>query len=227
MPVPPGTVDGAAGAGSIPPATVGNLEPSTEYCVRVCMEDETAGGGYICSNNPTSFTTPAAPAVETDPPYYIGKSDQSRPRSLLFDRTPLLTNPSRQSHTTPRLITHCTGHNNGSTLSGSYNSFVPGHDLSAYYLYAPCDTFNTSAMSTSPESIPSTSGNGSISPVAVTGLPAETLICARACVLDLDANATMGDPTGPVCGAVQTFIWPLPVRIHTLPHSSYNCRVLF
>ena len=104
VPVPPGTVDGAAGAGSIPPATVGNLEPSTEYCVRVCMEDETAGGGYICSSNPTSFSTPAAPAVETDPPYYIGKSDQSRPRLLLFTRTRLPTNPPTRhckSHATP------------------------------------------------------------------------------------------------------------------------------
>jgi hypothetical protein len=90
---------------------------------------------------------------------------------------------------------------------------VPGHDLSAYYLYAPCDTYNTSQSSTTPQSIPSTSGNGSIAPVAVTGLSPEVLYCSQACVLDLDANATMGDPTGPVCGAVQTFIWPSPVRV--------------
>ena len=104
---------------------------------------------------------------------------------------------------------------------------MPGHDLVGYYLYAPCDTYNSSQMATANQTIVNPTGNGTLAPVAVTGLSPEVLYCSQACVLDLDANATMGDPTGPVCGAVQTFIWPLPVRIHTLPHSSYNCRVLF
>lgn len=82
-----------------------------------------------------------------------------------------------------------------------------------YYAYAPCDTFNTSQMTTTNESIPNTSGNGTLAPVAVTGLSAEVTYCVTACVLDLDANATRGDPTGPVCGGVQTFIWPTPVRV--------------
>ena len=72
VPVPPGSVAGASGSGSIPSVTLGTLAPSTEYCVRVCMEDSTAGSGYLCSTNPTSFTTPAAPAVETGVPYYVG-----------------------------------------------------------------------------------------------------------------------------------------------------------
>jgi hypothetical protein len=66
-------------------------------------------------------------------------------------------------------------------------------------------------MTTTNQSIPSTTGNGALAPVAVTGLQAETLYCTQACVIDLDADPTNGDPTGPVCGAVQTFIWPTPV----------------
>lgn len=98
--MPPGSVDGAAGAGSIPLATVGNLEPSTEYCVRVCQQDETAGGGYICSTNPTSFSTPAAPAVETNPPYYIGKSDRWRAPSLRLEYADLAPLPLRPAQAT-------------------------------------------------------------------------------------------------------------------------------
>ena len=110
------------------------------------------------------------------------------------------------------LSTHA-GHSNGSTLWGAFSSFVPGHDLVAYYLYAPCDSYNTTRMTTANQSFPNTSGNGTLTPVAVTGLPAETSICTQTCVVDLDANATMGDPVGPVCGAVQTFSWLTPVRI--------------
>ena len=171
VPVPPGEVDGANSTGSIPSVTVGGLSPSTEYCVRVCMEDETAGSGYICSSNPTSFTTPKAPEVVTGPPYYIG-------------------------------------YNNGSTLQGSYNSFVPGHNLTAYYLYGECATFPTTAQATANQSIVSTTGNGTLAPVAVTGLSADTLYCTSACIIDLNA-----DPYTPVplCGGVQNFSWPSPV----------------
>lgn len=81
-----------------------------------------------------------------------------------------------------------------------------------YYLYAPCATYNTAQMSTANQSIPNNpTGNGTLAPVAVTGLTAETLYCTQACVVDLDADPANGDPTGPVCGAVETFIWPTPV----------------
>ena len=63
----------ASGSGTLPSFTVGDLEPSTQYCVAVCIQDDTAGSGYICST-PTTFSTPAPPAVETNPPYYIGTS---------------------------------------------------------------------------------------------------------------------------------------------------------
>jgi hypothetical protein len=67
-------------------------------------------------------------------------------------------------------------------------------------------------MATANQTITSTTGNGTLTPVAVTGLTAETLYCTQACVIDTDADPTKGDPTDPVCGAVQTFIWPSPVR---------------
>ena len=67
-------------------------------------------------------------------------------------------------------------------------------------------------MTTANQSIPNTVGNGTIPPVAVTGLSGDVLYCTQSCVIDLEANATLGYPTGPVCGAVETFIWPLPVR---------------
>jgi hypothetical protein len=51
---------------------VGDLEPATSYCVAVCIQDDTAGSGYICTG-PQTLSTPAAPAVVTDPPYYIGQ----------------------------------------------------------------------------------------------------------------------------------------------------------
>ena len=106
---------------------------------------------------------------------------------------------------------HHAGFSNGSTLSGSFDSFVPGHDLVGYYTYAPCSTYNSSQMTTANESISSTTGNGTLTPVVLTGLEAETLYCSQACVIDLDADPTKGDPAGPVCGAVQTFSWPTPV----------------
>ena len=124
-------------------------------------------------------------------------------------RSSLHRRPSFTSATTSHTRT---GHNNGSTLAGSFSSFVPDHDLQAYFLYGPCDTFNSSSSATPTESIPATTGNGSISPVAVTGLSSDVTYCSTACVVDLDANATMGDPVGPVCGGMQTFSWTSPVR---------------
>lgn len=87
-----------------------------------------------------------------------------------------------------------------------------GHDLVGFYAYAPCLTYNTSQITTANQSIPNTVGNGTIPPVAVTGLSPEMLYCFQSCVIDLDANATLGYPTGPVCGAMETFSWPSPVR---------------
>ena len=88
---------------------------------------------------------------------------------------------------------------------------MPGHDLVGYYTYAPCSTYNSSQMTTANESISSTTGNGTLTPVVLTGLEAETLYCSQACVVDVDADPTKGDPAGPVCGAVQTFSWSTPV----------------
>ena len=102
------------------------------------------------------------------------------------------------------------GHNNQSTLSGSFSSFVAGHDLVAYILYGECDTYNTTAMSTANQSFPSTSGSGSVMPVLVSG-SSDLRYCTQTCVADLDANATMGDPVGPVCGPVETYMWTSPV----------------
>jgi hypothetical protein len=64
---------------------VGGLEPATEYCVSVCIQDDTAGSGYICTG-PQSFSTPAPPVVETNPPYYVGKSRSLHRRLSLPDR---------------------------------------------------------------------------------------------------------------------------------------------
>jgi len=168
-----------------------------------------AGGGYICSSSGSSFdtfSTPPPPIVVTGRPYNIGGHPCIRfvdDLRIVFLNFALIL----------FLNIDTSGHSNGSTLSGSFSSFVPGHDLVAYYLYAPCDSYNTTRMTTANQSFPNTSGNGTLTPVAVTGLPAETSICTQTCVVDLDANATMGDPVGPVCGAVQTFSWLTPVRI--------------
>ena len=85
---------------------------------------------------------------------------------------------------------------------------MPGHNLTAYYLYGECSTFPTTAQATANQSIVSTTGNGTLAPVAVTGLSADTLYCTSACVIDLNA-----DPYTPVplCGGVQNFSWTLPV----------------
>lgn len=72
-PTPPGFIQNASASGSIPPVTVGELEPQSELCARLCVEDETAGGGYICSTNPTPFSTPKAPEVFTDPATNVGE----------------------------------------------------------------------------------------------------------------------------------------------------------
>lgn len=90
-----------------------------------------------------------------------------------------------------------TGHNNGTTLWGSYTAFVPGHGLVAYYHYASCDDYLQGVvMTTANQSIPNNPGNGTTPPIAITGLSPDITYCAQACVVDLDANATKGDPTG-------------------------------
>jgi hypothetical protein len=74
---PVGTVTNAPTNGTVPSATVGGLDPSTSYCVRLCMQDDTAGSGYICTA-PESFGTLKAPEVISNPPYDVGAYDGSR-----------------------------------------------------------------------------------------------------------------------------------------------------
>jgi hypothetical protein len=100
-------------------------------------------------------------------------------------------------------------------LWGSYTAFVPGHDLVGYYLYWPCELYPDQIMSTANQTIANTSGNGTIPPAAVTDLSADVTYCTQACVIDLDANATMGDPVGPVCGGILAFSWTSVVRRDT------------
>ena len=70
---PVGTVGNAASNGTVPSVTVGVLEPSVNFCARLCLQDNTVGSGYICTAS-QSFDTPAAPAVETATPYNVGMS---------------------------------------------------------------------------------------------------------------------------------------------------------
>lgn len=60
------------GSQLLEPATVGELLPATTYCFTACVSDVTAGTPETCGNV-LNFTTPAKPAVETYPPYYIGQ----------------------------------------------------------------------------------------------------------------------------------------------------------
>lgn len=67
----------ASGSGSLPPFTVGGLEPSTQYCVGVCMEDSTAQSGFICSTSAFTFGTPKAPETITLPATNVGVGNTS------------------------------------------------------------------------------------------------------------------------------------------------------
>lgn len=159
--------------GTVPPVTVSDLEPIGSYCVSLCLQDDTAGSGFTCTA-PTSFSTPKAPEVITDPPYNVGFQ-------------------------------------NGSTFIGSYNSFVSGHTLWAYYLYGECDTFPATAVGTYTETITAAPGNGTLSPVIITGLSPEQIYCVTACVIDVDVNRFQS-----LCGNVQNFTWTSPVGLSLL-----------
>ncbi len=71
------TITSVDGSGELPSFTVGDLEPNTTYCVRLCMQDDTAGSGYICTS-PESFGTLKAPEVISDSPYDVGAYDGLR-----------------------------------------------------------------------------------------------------------------------------------------------------
>lgn len=105
---------------------------------------------------------------------------------------------------------HPTG-NNSYVLSGSYSSFPRTHRIERYMLYAPCATYNSSALSTPNSTIAATVGSGSYSAVVRELMPA-TIYCTQSCVLDLNADSSLGETTGPVCGAFQSFLVPPPVR---------------
>ena len=60
--------------GSIPATTVGGLNPSTTYCMGMCLQDTTAGSGYSCTISAFNFSTPKAPEVVSGPPTNIGAS---------------------------------------------------------------------------------------------------------------------------------------------------------
>jgi hypothetical protein len=68
------TIINASANGTLPSFTVGDLQPSTTYCVSVCIQDDTAGSGYICTA-PESFTTLKAPEVISNLPYNTGACD--------------------------------------------------------------------------------------------------------------------------------------------------------
>ena len=71
------TITSVDGSGELPSFTVGDLEPNTTYCVSVCIQDDTAGSGYICTA-PESFDTLKAPEVISNPPYDVGAYPGSR-----------------------------------------------------------------------------------------------------------------------------------------------------
>lgn len=60
--------------------SVGSLASSTDYCVILCLSDDTARSGYICTP-PATFQTLAKPDVDTNEPYNTGTF--STPISLL------------------------------------------------------------------------------------------------------------------------------------------------
>lgn len=70
------TINSPTGSGALPPFTVGDLEPATSYCVAVCIQDDTAGSGYICTD-PQTFSTPKAPEVITLPATDVGVGNTS------------------------------------------------------------------------------------------------------------------------------------------------------
>ena len=92
-------------------------------------------------------------------------------------------------------------------MNGGFENYVPGHDLLGYFLYNDCDDYNVTKLVSANQSMPNTSGNGTIPPTIVANLSAGQLYCYQACVVDLDANATRGDPVGPVCGNTVKFYW--------------------
>jgi hypothetical protein len=68
---PTQTIVNASTSGTFPPISVGNLQPDTEYCVTLCIQDDTAGSGFICTP-PNSFRTLEKPDVDTNEPYNTG-----------------------------------------------------------------------------------------------------------------------------------------------------------
>ena len=58
-------------SGSTMPVSIGGLEPLVEYCASLCLEDITAGSGYICTT-PTSFKTVNPPTAVTEPATDVG-----------------------------------------------------------------------------------------------------------------------------------------------------------
>ena len=77
-----------------------------------------------------------------------------------------------------------------------------------YFLWSECASFPAGAQATANESVPSTTGSGTLTPVTIPGLSAGVNYCYSACVVDLTV-----DPYTAVCGGVQNFTWTSPVSL--------------
>ena len=62
------------------------------------------------------------------------------------------------------------GYQNSSTLNGDFYNFPAGSDVTYYYQYAECATYNQTKLQTANGTITGSSGTGQLPSVTVSGL---------------------------------------------------------
>ncbi len=98
------------------------------------------------------------------------------------------------------------GYQNSSILNGNYYN-LPAGDVTSWYNYAPCSTFNTSTSRTANDTIIGSQGSGTLPGVTISDLLADTTYCYSACVV------AASEPDRVTCGGVQSFQWTNPVGL--------------
>lgn len=89
-------------------------------------------------------------------------------------------------------------------LEGSYTGYPAGHQITSWFLYAPCDSYPDSAVRTANRTTSNAPANGALPGVPVDGLPVGVEICYAACAVDDTTNSP------PNCAAPTRFTITAP-----------------
>lgn len=187
------TINSPTGSGTLPSFAVGDLEPATTYCVAVCIQDDTAGSGYICTG-PQTFSTPKAPEVITLPATNVGVDNTS---TLQGEYNSFVVGETLQYY---HLVAPCDTYNQSADAMG--NGTIPSNPGNG--------TLPPSTVGPLQAGVDSCTQVGwRINIISLTKhAPNHTLPQThQACIIGVASNFGL-----PVCGQVSTFSWTAVVR---------------